>query len=431
MNANTKNLDIGNLNQYDLKSFLSNEDERPLKEKVHEFSGFLDLLRKNRCNIYSREVLSATGRRVIIRDPFTGEIRNMLMFASNNYLGFADHPYVKTKVSEAIEKYGVGLGGPPLLNGYTKLMVELEERLAALKNQEAAMIFPTGYTANVGLVTALVKKGDKLIYDSLSHASFLDGIRMARIDADSFEHNNIGHLETLLAHHKNQCNNLFVGVEGVYSMDGDIAPLNEITALCKKYGAILLLDDAHGTGVMGKSGSGTAAHFECENGIDITMGTFSKVFAVTGGFLAGSKQMINYMKYFARTYMFSAALPPVTLAAVLAGIDLIEQKPELREQLRENTQYAVKKLKHFGFCAQPEAAIITLKIPDGMDIRKMNYVLHQKGIFLNAIEYPAVSKDGERIRISMMTNHTKKDIDYLANCLDKVWNESIAKKKAA
>jgi glycine C-acetyltransferase len=374
-------------------------------------------------------VLTPQSREVTIWDANTGKDHNMLMFASNNYLGMANSPYVKKKVTEAIDLYGVGLGGPPLLNGYTQLMIELEERLARLKHQEAAMVFSSGYAANVGMLVALAQANDHILYDELSHASLFDGMRMTHVPATKFAHNDLEDLEAKLAQlSKTTKDTLFVAVEGVYSMDGDLAPLDQIVPLVKKYGGFLLLDDAHGTGVLGKTGSGTAEHFGVEKQIDLSMGTFSKSFAMTGGFLAGSKELIDYLRFFARSYMFSAALTPVTLAAVLAGIDEVEKKPELRDLLLDNARYMIQKLQPFGVISKPEAAIVALKVPEWMDVRKANQLIHEQGVFLNAIEYPAVPEGEERFRISVTVEHTRADIDRLAEVLRLVWNSPIVKK---
>lgn len=394
------------------------------------FGQFINSLKDENVYTYCREVLSAQGKEVLIKDDVTLQPRKMLMFASNNYLGAANHPYVKEKVKAAIDRYGVGLGGPPLLNGYTKLMAELEERLAHLKHQEAAMVFSSGYAANLGMMVALTQSNDHVLYDELSHASFYDGLRMSQVPETKFNHNDLTDLENKLAQlAKTTEDTVFVGVEGVYSMDGDLAPLDKIVPLVKKYNAFLMLDDAHGTGVLGKSGSGTAEHFGVEHEIDISMGTFSKSFAMTGGFLAGSKELINYMRFFARSYMFSAALPPSVLAAVLAGIDIIETKPELRENLLHNARYAIEKLRPYGIYANTESAIIALQVPDWMDVRKANYFIHERGIFLNAIEYPAVPEGQERFRISVTTEHTFADIDRLVNVIDETWHSPLVKKE--
>jgi glycine C-acetyltransferase len=279
------------------------------------------------------------------------------------------------------------------------------------------------------MLVALAQENDHILYDELSHASLFDGMRMTQVPATKFAHNDLVDLEAKLAQlSKTTKDTLFVAVEGVYSMDGDLAPLDKIVPLVKKYGGFLLLDDAHGTGVMGKSGSGTAEHFGVEKQIDLSMGTFSKSFAMTGGFLAGPKDLIDYLRFFARSYMFSAALTPVTLAAVLAGIDVVEKEPELRELLLENARYAIQKLQPFGIISKPEAAIIALKVPDWMDVRNANHFIHEQGIFLNAIEYPAVPEGEERFRISITAEHTRADIDRLAEVLDMVWNSPIVHK---
>lgn len=399
------------------------------KEYVQLFEQFIQKTQADHEFTYCRELLSPTSREVLIIDPDTGHQRSMLMFASNNYLGMANHPYVKKKVTEAMDKYGVGLAGPPLLNGYTKLMLELEERLAHLKHQESAMVFSSGYGANVGMLVALTQANDHVLYDELSHASFMDGMRMTQVPATKFAHNDLSDLENHLAQlSKTTSDTLFVGVEGVYSMDGDLAPLDKIVPLVKKYGGFLMLDDAHGTGVLGCSGSGTAEHFGVEHDIDLTMGTFSKSFAMTGGFLAGPKDLIDYLRFFARSYMFSAALTPVTLAAVLAGLDVIEQQPELRDRLHDLAKYAVGKLQPYGVVSKPEAAIIALEVPDWMDARKAGHFVHEKGIFLNMIEYPAVPEGSERFRISINVEHTRADIDRLAAVLDETWHNPALKK---
>ena len=231
-------------------------------------------------------------------------------------------------------------------------------------------------------------------------------------------------LEEKLKKAKNSClGEIFVATEGVFSMDGDLPPLDQMVPNVKKYGAILVLDDAHSTGVIGKNGTGTAEHFHVEKDIDITVGTFSKSFAVAGGFVAASKEIINYLRYFARSYMFSAALPPMVLAAVLAGLEVMENEPELRKNLRNNIQYAISKLEKFGFASLPQSAVIALKAPTDMNIRKANFTLSQRGVFLNAVEYPAVSISEQRFRISLMAQHTKEDIDKLCTELESIWSD--------
>lgn len=410
---------------FNLRDMLKEGKNLCLKDRAQYFSGFLSSLHENGQNLCQRQIVSAADREVEVIDPFNGQRRKMLMFGSNNYLGLANHPYVLQKTREAIEQYGVGIGGPPLLNGYTCLHRELEERLSHLKQAEDTLIFPSGYGANVGLVAALLRDNDKVFYDEYSHASFCDGLRMSGVSTKKFQHNNMMELRTLL---RKDCaaenNDTFIGVEGVYSMDGDLAPLNELASISRRNGALLILDDAHGTGVMGKNGHGTAEHFGVQGQIDITMGTFSKAFGVVGGFVSASKQIVNYLRYFARSYMFSASLPPPVIGAVLAGLDVIENEPELIQSLHENVKYAASGLQNLGFDVTPQAAIIALRVPPQMNIRKAARHFHEAGIFVNSIEYPAVPVDQQRFRISLMATHTKEDIDQLCECIEEVWSLS-------
>lgn len=412
-----------------LHHFLSSGHRMDYHSRLKAFSRFTSGLNERKEFTYCRLVTSPPGRTVKIWDPAAGRERSMLMFASNNYLGLANHPYVQQKVKAAIKKYGTGLGGPPLLNGFTVLMQELENRLAHLKHQEAAVIFPSGYMSNLGMVNALVRGKDKVLLDELSHASFYDALKLAKVESATFSHNNLVEMEAKLeARTEQREGTVFVSIEGVYSMDGDLAPLDQIIPIIKRYGAITMLDDAHGTGVLGQTGSGTAEHFGVAHDIDLSMGTFSKSFAMTGGFVAGSRDAINFMRFFARPYMFSAALPPASLAAVLAGIDIIENEPWLRDRLLENARYGIEKLRPFGFSTEPGAAIVALQAPEWLDMRRANYYIHERGIFLNAIEYPAVPEDKQRFRISFMADHTREDIDRLAEVLEETWHNPALRK---
>jgi glycine C-acetyltransferase len=414
---------------FDLRQILLRGRRLPLRQKIDFFQSFIDDLVTNRDVLSMRCISTAADREVTVTDPFTGDTKRMLMFGSNNYLGLANHRYVRERAQQAIREYGAGIGGPPLLNGYTALHRELEERLAALKGAEDALIFSSGYGANVGLVTGLVNADDTMLYDAYSHASFCDGVKMAGVEAWKFPHNNIDKLQKLLqVHVPNERNDVFVGVEGVYSMDGDLAPLDILVPLCKSHSAILVVDDAHGTGAMGPTGRGTAEHFGVEGQVDVTMGTFSKVFAVTGGFVAASKPIINYLRYFARSYMFSASLPPVVIATVLAGLDVMEHEPELLTALRDNVEYTATGLRSLGFDVDPKGGIIPLRVPVGMDIRKAAYRLHELGIFVNSIEYPAVPVSQQRFRISLMATHKKEDIDRLLSCIAEVWAEFLTER---
>lgn len=409
---------------FDLRDILLRGRRMPLLDRVNFFGEFLDGLSSHKQMLHLRCISSPSDREVDVFDEYLGITRKMLMFGSNNYLGFANHPYIKEYVRKSIEKYGIGIGGPPLLNGYTKIHRELEERLAALKGAEDSLIFSSGYGANVGLVSALVGPDDYVIYDQYSHASFYDGMKMCNAKGIHFLHNDIDNLITKLEDAKRiNPRNIYVGVEGVYSMDGDIVPLDEIVDVCKKYDAILLLDDAHGTGTMGENGGGTSAYFGLDGQIDVTIGTFSKSFAVTGGFAAASKPVVDYLRFFARSYMFSASISPVTIASVLAGLDLLENDPSILYSLRSNVKYAAKLLNKIGFNVSDQTPIIPLRVPVEMNIRDAAYKFHERGIFINSIEYPAVPVSQQRFRISITASHTKEDINKLVEVVEEIWNE--------
>ncbi len=415
---------------FDLRDILIKGRKMNLKNKIEFFDSFLDNLNSRKQMLNLRCISSPADRIVTVADTFTGNIKSMLMFGSNNYLGLANHPYVKEFVSRILLKYGAGIGGPPLLNGYTALHRELEERLAQLKNAEDVLIFSSGYAANVGLVTALMNSDDLVVYDSYSHASFNDGIKMAGVQAVHFSHNDVELLEQSLERTGSMnFKDRYVGVEGVYSMDGDVAPLDLIVPVCRKNNAILIVDDAHGTGVMGMNGAGTAEHFGLEDEIDITMGTFSKTFAVTGGFIAASKSIINYLRFFARSYMFSASLPPTVIATVLASLDVMEKEPELLKKLQENIKYTASCLRRLGLPADTLTPIFPLMVPADMNVRDASFEFHRRGIFINSIEYPAVPKSQQRFRMSITASHTKQDIDKVMEVIADIWKNNKRERK--
>jgi glycine C-acetyltransferase len=391
-------------------------------ERIKFFSDYVHMLDDRHQSFYMRPVLTPSDREVIVHDPVTGRCKTMLMFGSNNYLGLANHPVVAEKVRNAIERFGVGIGGPPLLNGTTSLHRELEERLSVFKHTEDTVLFSSGYAANVGLVTALTGRNDVVLYDELSHASFTDGLRMSDAKSVLFGHNDVLKLDELLFKYgASKDGDRFVGVEGVYSMDGDLAPLNHLIPLCRKHGAILIVDDAHGTGVLGRTGSGIAEHFGMEGKVDIVMGTFSKSFGVVGGFVSASKPIADYLRFMARSHMFSASLPPIVVAAVLAGLDVMAAEPERLWKLRSNVQYANLEFRKRGFDVNTPTPIIALRVPEWMNIREAAFRFHESGIFVNAVEYPAVPVRQQRFRISLTADHTKNDIDRLVECAETVW----------
>lgn len=406
-----------------------------LLNKVTPFSKTFRSMRASGLALYSREIMGPCKNRTLVRDIYTETIKEMVMMGSNNYLGLTTHPKVCRAAIESVEHYGIGMGGPPILNGMSTLHRELELALAKMKGKKNykeydAMLFGSGFQANLGWLKALLSQQDVLLYDELSHASLYDGIAQInhthrnKITTTRFRHNDCAHLEALLKHHKSQNNHqMYVTVEGVYSMDGDLAPLNKISSLCEKYQAVLVIDDAHGTGVLGEFGGGTAEYFDVDHKIDISMGTFSKAFGVTGGFLVAKTEVIDYLRFYARSYMFSAHLPIATVAAILAGIEVIQQEPHLRVQLHSNVTYLSRRLSELGFNVKNQSAILPVLIPKEFDIRAINYRLHEEGVFLNVIEYPAVPKNQQRLRISLMATHTQEDLDFVIAAFKKIKKE--------
>lgn len=376
---------------------------------------------KQGTHLFQRQLLGPCSRRVQILDPYTGEKREMIMMASNDYLGLTTHPKVIKATQEAISKYGTGSGGAPMLTGTFSLTRQLEEKLAEWKGYEDAMIFPSGYAANLATISGLLHKGDTVLIDRLNHASIIDGAKLSGAETRVFRHNDMESLQQELERCDSKSNGKLIVVDGVFSMDGDIAPLPKIVELAQEFGAKVMVDEAHGTGVFGPNGKGSAEHFDLEGKIDLVMGTFSKALASSGAFLVSSKEVINYLHYFGRAYVFSTALPPHTLATVLASLDVIQKEPELRHQLWKNVHYMYDNLKKLGFKLGPfPSPIIIIVIGDEVKMRKMSRFIHDQGLFINAVPYPAVAKDQCRLRISLMATHTQEDIDQSLEILETV-----------
>lgn len=405
-----------------LRDFQKNRRIEDFQSRIKNFNHFLETsTQQNEC-FYRRKVISPMDREVWVHSSFENQPRRMLMFGSNNYLGLANHPYVRKKMVETVQQFGTGIGGPPLLNGYTHLIHELEMRLARFKGQEDALVFSSGYATNLGLFSTLPSAQDIVLVDAHHHASCFDGLAFGKIPFKTFPHNDLDALKKLLISDEvKRAKDVFVAVEGVYSMRGDLGPLDDLVELSKAFNFHLILDDAHGTGVLGKNGAGTADHFNVKNKISVVMGTFSKTFTVAGGFVAGSKEIINYLRYFARPYVFSGSIAPPQIAAVLAGLDLLEADGDLVRRLGENIKYTQSQLQDIGLAKEGSSAIFTLPIPEKMPIRKAAHLFHSLGIFINAIEYPAVPKSQECFRVSVIANHTKEDIDQLISGIQEVF----------
>lgn len=409
--------------KYTLADFVEYSD-RDLFAKTRLFWDYAEDYKRKGYYNYCRRLLTPCQNRVTILDDLTGRPKEMVMMGSNNYLGLTTHPKVLKAGREAHEKYGAGAGGPALLSGSFEIHRELEERLARLKGCEDALVFSTGYSTNVGIISGLLRKNDVAIIDRLDHASIVDGCIMAGGDLMPFRHKDLNHLERVLL----RCDKKYMGklvvVDGVFSMDGDVCPLPEICNLAKKYNARVMVDDAHATGVLGKHGGGTTDHFDMQGEVDMVMGTFSKALASVGGFVASSREVINYLRHYSRAYVFSANLPPYVAATVLAGLNVIEEEPGLREGLWDNARYMHRGLRSIGYrVLDLESAIIIVIIGDEVKLRGMSKRIHELGVFLSSITYPAVPRGQCRFRIGMMATHTREDMDEALKVMEKVGKE--------
>ncbi|MEW6586500.1 MAG: pyridoxal phosphate-dependent aminotransferase family protein [Nitrospirota bacterium] len=345
--------------------------------------------------------------------------RRMIMVGSNNYLGLTNHPKVKEAAIEAIKKYGTGCAGSRFLNGTLDIHVRLEERLAGFMRKEAALIFSTGFQVNLGVISALVGKDDIVIIDKMDHASIIDGCRLSFGEIRKYRHNDMTDLERVLKEYEDK--DKLVVIDGVFSMEGDIAHLPQIMALTRKYGARLMVDDAHGIGVLGKTGRGTAEHFGLEEEVDLIMGTYSKSLASIGGFISGSADVVHYIKHFARSLIFSASPPPASVASVSAALDIIEAEPERREQLWKITERMLTGFKSLGFhTGNSQTPIIPVVVGDDEKAFKMAMMLQEEGVFANVAVTPAVPNGMALIRTSYMATHTDEHLDIVLTAFEKV-----------
>ena len=349
----------------------------------------------------------------------TIEGKQRIMMGSNNYLGLTHHPKVLEASRDALERYGSGCTGSRFLNGTLDLHVQLEERLAAFLGKDDALVLSTGYQANLGLVSGLVGRGDMVLIDKLDHASIVDGAKMSYGQTERFGHGSLTQLERLLEKHQDR--GTMVIVDGVFSMEGDIADAPALYALTQKYGAALALDDAHAIGVIGPKGDGTAAHFDMVDEVDLIVGTFSKSLASIGGFIAGSADVIHYLKHNARPLMFSAALPPANTAGVIAAHEVMLREPERRDALWANTFRIQEGLTSLGFDIGPSETPIVPVLIGAMEHTFMFWrQLFDAGVFTNPVVPPAVPPSECRLRTSVMATHRDDQIDYALDVFAKL-----------
>ena len=337
----------------------------------------------------------------------------MIMMGSNNYLGLTHHPKVIEAAADTLQRYGSGCTGSRFLNGTLDLHEQLEDRLARFLNKEAALVFSTGYQTNLGVVAGLIGRGDYLYLDKLNHASLVDSARLAYGTVCRYPHEDLSILEQQLAQSPDNAGKLIV-TDGVFSMDGDIVALPELVRLSEQYEADILVDDAHGFGVLGERGAGTAEHYRLEDQVMLIVATFSKSLASIGGVVAGPEPVIHYLKHHARSLIFSASMPPASVATVLAALDVIEAEPERRTALWRNTRRMQDGLKSLGYnIGVSETPIIPVVTGQPIETWLLWKSLYDGGIFTNPVIPPAVPDHACRVRISMMATHTDEQIDFV------------------
>ena len=366
---------------------------------------------------YFREIESDQDTEVFING------KKVLMFGSNAYLGLTNHPKVTEAAIDAIKKYGTGCAGSRFLNGTLDIHVQLEKRLAEFVGKEDAMSFSTGFQVNEGVLSCLTGREDYIIWDELNHASIIEGIRLSFSTKLKYKHNDMESLEKQLQKCEPDKVKL-IATDGVFSMEGDIANLQEITRLAKKYNASIMVDEAHGLGVFGKDGRGTCNHFGVANDVDLIMGTFSKSFASLGGFIAADKDTINYLRHHARTYIFSASCTPASIAAANASLDIMLSEPERMENLWKLTNYALDGFRQMGCeIGNTSTPIIPLFVRDNNLTFTIVRELFDSGIFVNPVVSPAVASQDTLIRFSLMATHTIDQLDFALEAIRKIFKK--------
>ncbi len=401
---------------YSQADFASIEGKN-IMERAEIFGEFLQDVRDRHHLQYRR--VSLTGSEPVMRviDPYDGQEREMIYLASNDYFNLTKHPRVIKAGHEALDKYGAGAGSVPLLGGTTDLHEGLEQDLARFKGCESAVIYTSGFGSNAGTLISLLQKDDCAILDMLVHASIVDGCQSTNIKY--FLHNNMESLERALKRTQDKYRTRLVAVDGVYSMDGDIAPLDEIVELAHKYGAFVMVDEAHATGVLGENGRGTPEHFHLEGKVDIVAGTLSKGLGGVGGFIASRKELIDYIRFYSRPYIFSTGMTPQAAGSLREALRVIEEEPELRERLWDNIRYFRQGLQTIGFnIGNAETAIFPIIIGDDLKVKEMVRLCHEANIYVNPVVFPAVSKKMSRVRISLMAQHTKDQLDRVLDVLE-------------
>lgn len=347
--------------------------------------------------------------------------KEVVNLSSNNYLGLANHPRVTKAAIDAVEKYGAGAGAVRTIVGNYDLIGELEDLLAEFKHEEAVMCFQSGLNCNIGTIQAIVEKGDLIISDELNHASIIDGVRLSRADKAIMRHADVAHLEEILKEKRDQYRNVLIITDGVFSMDGDLAPLPQIVELAEKYNAMTYVDDAHGSGVLGRSGRGTVDHFGLHGRVDFIIGTLSKAIGVVGGYVASKKEAKEWLSHRARPLLFSTALPPAATGATIESVKMLMESEEYSNRLWDNARYFKEKLGKLGFdTGHSETPITPVIIGNEGKTMEFSKALLDAGVYVSGIVFPTVPMGTGRLRCMISASHTKEDLDFAVEQFEKV-----------
>ena len=353
----------------------------------------------------------------------TFDHQSVVNLSSNNYLGLATHPKLKQAALDAVAKFGVGSGAVRTISGTMEMHMELERRLAAFKQVESVVVFQSGFAANAGTVSAVLTKDDVVISDELNHASIIDGCRLSRAAIKVFPHKDLDAARKILKDLPTSQRKILI-TDGVFSMEGDLGPLPELCTIAEEYGAIMMVDDAHASGVFGQHGSGTVDHFKCHGRVDIQVGTLSKAVGVLGGYVAGTGALVDFLYHRARPFLFSTSHPPAVTAACIAALDVLESEPQWIEQLWDNTRFFKAGLQSLGFnTGLSESPITPVIVGEAATAAKMSDALFAQGVFAQSIGFPTVARDKARLRTMVAATHTKADLQYALDMFARVGRE--------
>ena len=357
----------------------------------------------------------------------TDDAKDDLMLCSNNYLNLSNHPKLKEAAASAIQTHAAGSGSVRAIAGSMDLHLELEKKIASFKNAEAALYYQTGFAANAGLIPALVGEGDVVLSDEINHGSIIDGVRLSKAERAIYKHCDVADLERVLNEldsRETPPRRILIITDGVFSMDGDIAPLDQISKTAGEHGAMVYVDDAHGDGVLGEGGRGIVNHFHLEGKVHVEMGTFSKAFGVVGGSIAGSKDLVSFALNKSRTWLLSGSAPPATAAACIAALDVLEQEPQHVQKLWDNTNYFKKQLQSLGFdTGLSQTPITPVMVGESAKAKRLSEMLFEQGVFALPIVFPMVAKDKARIRTMMNAGLSREDLDFALNAFEKAGKE--------